>query len=79
MVIVLAPQVALTPAGKPLAPAMASLAIPVAKVVTWVMGVKAVLIQRVGVDEAAPAVMAAVTVMVPVALAVPQPPVSGIV
>jgi hypothetical protein len=33
---------------------------------------------KVGVDEAAPAVMSAVTVMVPVALTVPQPPVNGI-
>ena len=77
MVIVLAPQTALTPAGKPLAPEAPLLEIPVAKVVVCVMGVKAVLIQSVGVEEAALAVMAAVTVMVPVALATPQPPESA--
>jgi hypothetical protein len=49
----------------------------VAPVVVWVMFVKAVLIHRVGVDEAALAVFAAVTVMVPVAFTVPQPPVNG--
>jgi hypothetical protein len=48
---------------------------PVAPVVVWVMFVNAVLIHRVGVDEAALAVFAAVTVMVPVAFTVPQPPV----
>ena len=34
---------------------------------------------RAGDDEAAPAVLAGVTVMVPVALTVPQPPVRGMV
>ena len=44
------------------------------------MFVNAVLIHNVGVDEAALAVLAAVTVMVPVALTLtfPHPPVSGI-
>ena len=36
---------------------------------------KGVLIHNVGVDEAAPTVLAGVTVIVPVALTVPQPPV----
>ena len=72
MVIVLAAQVAFTPEGNPVgAP------IPVASVVVWVMLVSAVLIQRVGVVEAAPTVISAVTVIVPVASTVPQPPVRG--
>ena len=37
------------------------------------------LIHNVGVLDATPAVLTAVTVIVPVALAVPQPPVNGIV
>ena len=77
IVIVLAAQAAETPAGKPLAPETPSLLIPVARVVAWVILVSAVLIHSVGVLEAAPAVMSAVTVMVPVALTVPHPPVNG--
>jgi hypothetical protein len=42
------------------------------------MSVSAVLMHNVGVNEAAPAVLSAVTVMVPVAMTVPQPPVNGI-
>ena len=74
MVIVLAAHVAVTPAGKPVgAP------IPVAPVVVIVMfGAIAVLIQRVGEEDGSPAVFAAVTVIVPVALTTPQPPVNGI-
>ncbi len=53
--------------------------IPVAPEVVCVIAVSAVPIQSVGVDEAAPAVLAGVTVMVPVALTVPQPPVRGMV
>jgi hypothetical protein len=52
---------------------------PVALVVAIVMLVSAVLIQRVGVLDGAPAVLFGVTVIVPVALIVPQPPVKGIV
>ena len=64
---------AVTPAGKPVgAP------IPVAPVVAWVMFVSAVLTQSDGVDEAAPAVLSVVTVIVPVAFTEPQPPVNGI-
>ena len=37
-----------------------------------------VLIQTVGVDDAAVTVSSAVTVIVPIALIVPQPPVNGI-
>jgi hypothetical protein len=51
---------------------------PVARVVAWVIGVRAVLIQRVGVEEATPTVISSVTVIVPVAFTVPQPPVKGI-
>ena len=51
---------------------------PVAPVVVCVIGVSAVLIHSVGVDDAALTVLAAVTVIVPVALTVPQPPVRGI-
>ena len=65
---------AVTPAGNPV-----GVPIPVAPVVVCVIGVSAVLIHNVGVDEAAPTVLVGVTVMVPVALTVPQPPVSGMV
>ena len=77
IVIVLPAQTAFTPAGKPFAPATLLFDMLVAPVVVWVMFVNAVLIHRVGVDEAALAVFAAVTVMVPVAFTVPQPPVNG--
>jgi len=73
MVIVFAAQAAVTPAGKPVAAP-----IPVAPVVVCVMAVSGVLIQSVGVDEAALTVLLAVTVIVPVAFAVPHPPVNGI-
>ena len=75
IVIVLADHVADTPAGKPFAPDTPSLAIPVAPVVVCVMSVNAVLIQSVGEDDAAPAVLFAFTMIVPVAFTVPQPPV----
>jgi hypothetical protein len=73
MVIVLGAKAAVTPAGKP-----DGAPIPVAKVVAWVILVNAVLIHSVGVLDAAAAVLFAVTVMVPVAFTVPQPPVNGI-
>ena len=72
MVIVLEAQDAVTPAGRPVAVPM-----PVAPVVVCVIVVRAVLMQSVGVEEAAEAVLAGVTVMVPVAFTLPQPPVSG--
>ena len=74
MVIVFVAQAAVTPDGNPVA-----VPIPVAPVVVCVIGVSAVLIHSVGVEEAAPTVLAGVTVIVPVALTVPQPPVRGIV
>ena len=72
IVIVLLAHDADTPAGKPVA-----VPIPEAPVVVCVIAVSAVLIQRVGEEDAAPAVLSAVTVMVPVAFTVPQPPVNG--
>ncbi len=73
MVIVLLFQEAATPAGSPLAPVVPAFAIPVAPVVIWLIFVNALLIVNVGVDEGLPAVLAAVTVIVPVAVALPQP------
>jgi hypothetical protein len=66
-------NVALTPVGKPV-----GVPIPVAPVVVCVMVVRALLIQMVGVDEATLVVLSGVTVIVPVADTVPQPPVNGI-
>jgi hypothetical protein len=50
---------------------------PVAPVVLIVMSDKAVLIHNVGADDGLPAVLSGVTVIVPVALTLPQPPVKG--
>ena len=74
IVMVLLAQAAVTPAGSPVA-----VPIPVAPVVICVILVRAVLIHKVGVEDAAPAVLLGVIVIVPVALTVPQPPVRGIV
>ena len=75
--MVLLAQVAETPAGNPLAPDTPELDIPVANVVVMVIGVKAVPIHNVGVDDGAPKVLELVTVIVPVALTMPQLPVNG--
>ena len=72
MVIVLAAHAAVTPAGNPTAAPM-----PVAPVVVWVIAVSGVLIQSVGVDEGPLTVLLVVTVIVPVALTDPHPPVKG--
>ena len=72
IVIVLAAQFAVTPAGSPVAAPM-----PVAPVVAIVIFVSAVLIHNVGLEDGAPAVLAGVTVIVPVAFTFPQPPVNG--
>ena len=72
MVMVLPENAAVTPAGKP-----DGVPMPVAPVVVWVMLVSAVLMQSVGVADAAVTVLLGVTVMLPVALADPHPPVSG--
>ena len=71
MVMVLLAQAAVTPAGKPVAVPM-----PVALVVVWVILVKVVLVHKVCVLDAAPAVLM-LTVIVPVAFTLPQPPVNG--
>ena len=73
MVIVFEANEAVTPAGRPVATP-----IPVAPVVVCVIEVSTVLIQSVGDDEAALTVLFGVTMMVPVALTFPQPPVKGI-
>ena len=77
MVITLAAQCADTPAGKPLAPATPSFVMAVVPVVAIVILVSKVLIQSVGVDDGTPAVLFGVTVIVPVALINPHPPVIG--
>ena len=73
MVIILDAHTAVTPVGKPVV-----VLIPVAPVVVWVIGVSAVLMHKEGVLDAIPTVVP-ITVMVPVAFTVPQPPVNGIV
>ena len=73
IVIVFDAHEGVTPDGNPV-----EVPIPVASVVVCVMFVKAVFTQSVGVDDAVPAVFAAVTVMVPVAFTEPHPPVKGI-
>ena len=74
IVMVLVAQAAVTPAGRPEAVPM-----PVAPVMVCVMLVSAVLMHRVGVEDAAPTVLSDVTVMVPEAFTVPHPPVNGMV
>ena len=72
MVMIFDAQAAVTPEGKPIgAP------IPVAPVVAMVMLVSRVLIHSVGLLEGLPAVLFAVTMMVPLAFTLPQPPVKG--
>ena len=66
-------KAALTPAGKPVAAP-----IPVAPVVVCVIGANPLSIHKVGVDDGPLTVLSAVTMIVPRALTVPQPPVSGI-
>ena len=73
MVIAFDAHDAVTPAGRPVAVPM-----PVAPVVVCVIAVNAVLIHRVGAEDAVPTVLSGVTVIVPVADTVPQPPVRGI-
>ena len=72
IVIMSAAHAAVTPAGRPVAAPM-----PVAPVVVCVMFVRAVFTHSVGVDEAAPAMLFALTVIVPVAFTAPQPPTNG--
>ncbi len=70
--IVFVAHAAVTPDGNPVGDPM-----PVAPTVAWVIAVNGVLMHNVGVEEAAPTVLARVTVIVPVALTLPQPPVKG--
>ena len=70
--MVLDAHTAFTPAGKPVA-----VPIPVAPVVECVIAVITVLTQSVGVEDAAVTVLSGITVIVPVAFTVPQPPVRG--
>jgi hypothetical protein len=74
MVMVLELQLAVTPLGSPVAVPM-----PVAPVVVWVIFVRGKLTHKVGLEDAEPAVLAGVTVIVPVASTDPQPPESGMV
>ena len=73
IVITFADHDAVTPAGSPLA-----VPIPVAPFVVWVIFVSAVLIQRVGVEDAALTVFAGEIFRIPVASTFPHPPVNGI-
>ncbi|CAM4421213.1 Secreted peptide [Flavobacterium terrigena] len=72
--IVLPDNEAVTPGGK-----FIGVPIPVAPVVVCVIGVNKVFTHNVGVDDAAVTVLSGLTVIVPVASTVPQPPVNGIV
>ena len=65
-------QLAVTPAGSPVA-----VPTPVAPVVVCVILVNAVFKHKLCEEEAALTVLIGVTVMIPVALTVPQPPVIG--
>ena len=73
MVMTSLAKLAVTPEGNPLTEP-----IPEAPDVLWVILVKAVLIHKVGLDDAVPTELSGLTVIVPVALTVPQPPVRGI-
>ena len=74
MVIRSSDHKAVTPAGRSV-----GVPIPVAPVVACVIGVRAVFIHNVGVDDGILTVLAGVTVIVPAALTVPQPPVRSMV
>jgi hypothetical protein len=76
IVITLPDQEAVTPAGKP----DAVVSIPVAPVVAIVIFVNGLPASSVGLDEGLAAVLVTqVTVIVPVAFTLPQPPVKRIV
>ena len=72
MVIVLEAQLAITPAGRPVATP-----IPDAPVVICVILVSAVFTHISGAEEAALTVLSELIVMVPLAFKVSQPPVNG--
>ena len=69
MIIVLAAQVANTPAGSPFTPDTPSSAMPVAPEVVWMKGVNAVFTQSVGVVDGADTEQATVIVLVQVTAA----------
>ena len=73
MVMIPPDHAAITPVGNPVA-----VLIPVAPVVVWVIAVRAVLIHKVGVEEATLTVFAALVVKAPVKVLVkvPQVPVT---
>ena len=72
LIVITSPdQAAVTPVGNPEAVPM-----PVALVVACVIFVITVLTVNVGLDDAAVTVLADITVMVPVALTLPHPPVN---
>ncbi len=73
IVIVLLAHEAVTPAGKPEA-----IPIPCVAVVVCVIAVNAVFLHKVGVEEATLTVLFGFTVIVPVAIILPQPPLNGI-
>ena len=77
MVMVLDAKVADTPSGKPFAPDTPLFDMPIAPVVAMVILVNGVLMHKVGEVDGVPTVFTGVTVMVPVALTLPQPPVNG--
>ena len=72
MVMILFVSAAVTPAGKPV-----TVPISVVLEVICVILVNAVLTHIDGVLDAAPAIMFPITVIVPVACTLPQPPVNG--
>ena len=74
MVMRLEAQLALRPAGKPVA-----VPIPVAPIVVCVISVSSVFMHKLGVADATPAVLTEVTLMLPVASIDPHPPVRGMV
>ena len=76
--MVFADHVAETPAGKPLAPLTPEFEIPVAPTVAMVIELISVFTHTVGLEEGAAAVLVVITVIVPLALTVPHPPVNGI-
>ena len=69
MVITFADQLALTPAGKPFAPATPELLMPVAAEVEWVILVRTVLTHKVGLEDAVPAELAGFTLIVTLSVA----------
>jgi hypothetical protein len=75
IVIVLLAHDALTLAGKPLAPLTPASLMLDTPVVVCLIFVNAVLIHKVGLLEATPAVLFGVTTIVPVAFTLLQPPI----